>query len=94
MAAFREYRDRYPRARTYQDRMILIDILIHRYHGELEGEGGGPGTPNLIACRMSEAAEFLNRLARGERSTPGIEANRDRWRELGKDRVYGPRGIG
>ena len=35
---FREFSREYPKARTYREKMLTIDRLIHRYHWELEGE--------------------------------------------------------
>lgn len=89
--AFGEYLSGFRRARTYQEKMTQIDILIHRYHGELQDNPGGPGTANLIGGKMSDIAEFLDQLAYGDHSSPGLAERRERWRKIGQRGVYGPK---
>lgn len=79
MAFFREFAEEYPTAKTYQEKMILIDTLLHRYHWELEGEPGGPAAVNLTGGTRSEVLAFLNRLTYADQSTPGLESTRQDW---------------
>ncbi|MDE2700663.1 MAG: hypothetical protein OXI23_17485, partial [Gemmatimonadota bacterium] len=52
-------------ARSVQEKMILIDTLIHRYHWELEGGLSGPGARDLIGGKPNEIIDFLNNLSYG-----------------------------
>lgn len=80
MTAFlKEYVEQYRVARSPQQKMILIDTLIHRYHWELEGGLSGPGARNLIGGKPSEIIDFLNHLSYGTRSNPEILATRQEW---------------
>jgi predicted RNA-binding Zn-ribbon protein involved in translation (DUF1610 family) len=79
---FREFQARYPLARGYQEKMLLIDALIHRFHGELAGSPGRSGAVNLIGGTWEEVLGFLDRLAQGPGSTPGLAENRAAWQEL------------
>ena len=85
-----EFAREYPKARTYQQKMILIDTLIHRFHWEMEGTAGQPGANIIIGGKMAEIADFLDELTYGSGSTPGLSARRDEWREIAKHRSYGP----
>ena len=80
----REYLEQYPKCRTHRHRMIQIDILIHRYHWELQGNPGRPGACNLIGGRQYEIWEFLQSLAYSDQSTPGLEQTYNRWRKQGR----------
>jgi len=69
----------YSRARSPQEKMILIDTLIHRYHWELEGGLSRSGAINLIGGKPAELVDFLNTLTYGEKSNPEILATREAW---------------
>lgn len=86
---FREFLRGFAKAQWYQQKMILIDTLLHIYHGELEGPLGGPGTANLIGGKMSDVANFLNQLTYGDQSTPGLVDQLEEWRKLAKRAPYG-----
>ena len=80
MTAFlEEYVEKYRVARSPQEKLILIDTLIHRYHWELEGGLTGPGARDLIAGKTSEVIDFLNQLSYGSRSSPEILSTRQEW---------------
>ena len=74
-----EYVEQYRVARSPQEKMILIDTLIHRYHWELEGGLTGPGARDLIGGKPSEVIDFLNHLSYGTSSSPEILATREEW---------------
>ena len=80
MTAFlEEYAEKYRVARSPQEKLILIDTLIHRYHWELEGGLTGPGARDLIGGKPSEVIDFLNHLSYGTSSSPEILATREEW---------------
>ena len=80
MTAFlEEYVEKYRVARSPQEKLILIDTLIHRYHWELEGGLTGPGARDLIAGKPGEVIDFLNQLSYGTRSSPEILSTRQEW---------------
>lgn len=77
---FRAFIDRWPQSRTPRDKMLAIDALIHACHGQFEGAMGRPAACNLIEGTMDELIEFLDELAYGDLSTPGVGEVRARWR--------------
>ena len=80
MTAFlKEYLEKYRVAKSPQQKMILIDTLIHRYHWELEGGLTGPGARDLIGGKPKEVIDFLNQLSYGTKSNPEILATRQEW---------------
>ncbi len=85
-----EFARDYPRAKTYQEKMILIDTLIHRFHWQMEGHPAQPGAATIIGGKMSEVADFLDELTYGRDSTPGLKERREEWRAIAKDKFYGP----
>ena len=56
--AFMDFVDAYPRARTYSERMLLIDRLVHAVH-----EGGNPAVRNLVEGNPRDVLDRLDRLA-------------------------------
>jgi hypothetical protein len=78
---FRNFVEQFPKLRTPQEKMILIDRIIHECHkGLKEGECNRPVAVNLIAGRMADVIDLLDDLEYGERSTPGTEAALVEWR--------------
>ena len=75
----KEYVEQYRAARTPQEKLILIDTLIHRYHWELEGGLTGPGARDLIGGKPGEVIDFLNHLSYGTSSNPEILSTRQDW---------------
>ncbi|MCY3773232.1 MAG: hypothetical protein OXG98_14600 [Gemmatimonadetes bacterium] len=75
----KEYVEQYRVARSPQEKMILIDTLIHRYHWELEGGLTGPGARDLIGGKTSEIIDFLNHLSYGAQSSSEILSTRQEW---------------
>ena len=78
-AIFADFVARYPKGRTYSEKMLLIDGLLHRYHWELEGEPGGPAAVNLIGGTRMEVLAFLNQLTYTAGSTEGLSATKGAW---------------
>jgi len=56
--AFAEFVERYPSARTYPARMLLIDGLVHAVH-----TSGGPAARNLLEGRPRQVLAILDSLA-------------------------------
>ncbi len=76
---FRGFIDRWAASRTPRDKMLAIDALIHECHGQFKGAMGRPAACNLIEGTMHELVDFLNELAYGDLSTPGVGEVRTRW---------------
>jgi hypothetical protein len=76
---FRGFIDRWPASRTPRDKMLAIDASIHECHGQFKGAMGRPAACNLIEGTMRELVDFLNELAYGDLSTPGVGEVRERW---------------
>ena len=75
-----EFVEKYRTAKTYGEKIVLIDTLIHRFHGELRG-GNKPGTYAFIEGEPYDIAAFLDRLTYGEETPNHVRARRQRWRE-------------
>ena len=77
---FRDFVEGYPRARTAQQRMILIDTLLHGFHWYAKtGEPTRPVAVNLIALRLGDVMDFLDELSYGDQSTPGARKRKAEW---------------
>jgi hypothetical protein len=57
-SAFSAFVERYPGAATYQERMLLIDRLVHAVH-----KGGGLAARNLFEGRARQIVDQLDELA-------------------------------
>jgi hypothetical protein len=78
---FIDYVKKFPKAKKPREKMLLIDGLIHRWHWEQINYIGRPGAANLIEGSVQDIIEFLNRLTYTEKSTPGLLANLQEWRQ-------------
>jgi hypothetical protein len=82
LGAFRQFVEKYPTARTYAERMLLVDRLIHEFHWNLvrgsgEPRATRPAAANLIDCPGLRAVEaFLDELS-GHGSRPAPETAPD-----------------
>jgi len=78
---FENFMAKLPLARTPQEKMILIDSIIHECHkGLKEGEYNRPVAVNLIAGRMTETIKFLEELANETENTLGFSEVYLEWR--------------
>lgn len=75
------YVDHYPKARTYQDKMVLIDQLLHGFHWYVKFGNTRTVAVNLLQGRLWETIEFLDELSRGPESTAGVEERYREWQE-------------
>jgi ribosomal protein L37AE/L43A len=82
LALFGEFVAQFPAARTPQEKMLLIDRLIHGFHYNLQFGFTRAAGVNLIEGNYHEVVDFLDRLTYGEGSTPGTRAARAEWREI------------
>ena len=80
--AFRAYVEQFPRARTPQEKMLLIDRLIHAIHNELFGRPQRPAAVNLIDGDVRTVTALLESLAYGDASTPGTAETKAVWRGI------------
>ena len=72
----------FPRAQQPQEKMVLIDQLIHAFHVKLkEREPLKSAAPNLIEGKGPKVVAFLDRLAYGDGSALEVIETRDRWRK-------------
>ncbi len=75
-----EYVQRYSAAKTLGEKIVLVDTLIHRFHGELVG-GNTPGAYNLIEGGLTDLAAFLDGISYGEQMPDGMAERREIWRQ-------------
>ncbi len=82
LAQFREFAARFADVPTLRERILLIDRLIHGFHVFIKtGSVTRPVAVNLIEGRLGEVVAFLDALASGEGSTPGVAETKAAWRE-------------
>jgi hypothetical protein len=78
----RDFVAQFEGARTPREKMLAIDRLIHVCHWELKGKPGRSAARELIYARNNvELLTFLDRLALGPGSTPGLQAIKAAWEE-------------
>jgi hypothetical protein len=76
VAAYDDFLERYPSARTYGEKMVAIDRLIHSFHQDLQtGAAVKSVASKLLEGNKKAVVEFLDRL-----SSPDGAGKRD-WRE-------------
>ncbi len=82
LALFQEYVDRFAKVHTAQEKMLLIDILIHGWHWSAQYNTHTRTTGiNLIEGNYYEVVDFLDGLSYGPGSTPGAAQRREEWRK-------------
>ena len=77
---FDTYHQAFRRAQSAQDKMLLIDQLIHEFHFSLKAIGR-PVAANLIEGSLRDVIQFLDKLTSGEASATGIGDSRTAWKE-------------
>jgi predicted RNA-binding Zn-ribbon protein involved in translation (DUF1610 family) len=79
---FQDYVDRFPKASLPTEKMLLVDMLIHGFHHFIRsGRTRRPVGVNLIDGNLEFVIDFLDRLAYGSASTPGLQQTQSAWRE-------------
>ncbi|MCL2664185.1 MAG: hypothetical protein FWE82_01090 [Defluviitaleaceae bacterium] len=92
MPVFLAFRRDFPKAKTFGEKLICIDVLIHSFHIKLSYyrdlpdvdpaheavELNRPACANLIEGKLSEVILFLDRLS----SIEGYSQEKTRWRSI------------
>ncbi|MCL2501166.1 MAG: hypothetical protein FWE90_12650 [Defluviitaleaceae bacterium] len=68
-----EFAKKYPLAKTYSEKILLIDWLIHTFHGNLHTNPSRPTATNVIEGSNAAVANLIFSLAYGEGSTVAKE---------------------
>ena len=85
---FQDFMAKLPLAKTPQEKMILIDRIIHECHKSLkEGEYNRPAAVNLIAGTMIETIRLLEGLAYGSGNIPSSSEVYEVWRKKMDDAI-------
>ena len=78
----RDFVEQFSSPRSHQEKLVLIDTLIHRFHWEsATGSGGRPGACSLIEGKMKDIMPFLDRLTYGDDVPTDIQQTRKEWRK-------------
>lgn len=80
ISELKEFIERYPKTKTYAEKMRMIDWLIHTFHGNLHESPSRPVATNVIDGSNASVANLIFTLAYGEGSTVAKE-ELDRWLE-------------
>lgn len=75
----REFMRGFESARSYGDKLVLIDTLIHHFHWR--SEQGRPLATALIAGNMKSTMAFLDRLSYGDSVPDEVHRTRAEWRQ-------------
>ena len=85
---FLAFLERWPGARSYRDKLLAIDRLIHACHLPARMPWARPAATNLIEGTASELGAFLDELAYGAGSTPGLKDTRAEWERLRSEKFF------
>lgn len=77
---FETYLERFPKARTSPEKMLLIDWLIHQFH-VMQGVARMPVGQNVIEGTTDQVRELIETLAYGSAGTPGLSSAAE-WRSI------------
>jgi len=80
LSELKEFAKKYPSAKTYTEKMLLIDFLIHSFHGSLSERPSRPTATNVIEGSNAAVANLIFTLAYGEGSTVAAE-ELEKWLE-------------
>jgi hypothetical protein len=82
--AFETFYQRYPTARTYREKMLLIDQLIHSFHiDEKRGVASKSVASKLLEGNRKEVVRFLDELS-------GVDTeSKDEWRRTTANTIDG-----
>jgi hypothetical protein len=79
LGLFSTYIERYPYAKEYSEKMLLIDRLIHTFHYSTKFGNTRAAGVNLIGGKLDEVIAFLDGLTYGPESTPGLQESHEEW---------------
>jgi hypothetical protein len=80
VSIFEAYHKVFPKAQITQEKMVLIDQLIHAFHIGVK-EIGRPVAANLIEGSLKDVIHFLEKLTSGGASATGIGDSRTAWKQ-------------
>ena len=81
---FRDFVKRFPSAVKLQEKVLLIDTLIHGYHWNQKYGFTRPVAINLIEGKLSDVITFLDGLTHGAENTEGVQATYTEWVKKGE----------
>jgi len=87
LSELKKFYDEYPSAKTYAEKILLIDFLIHTFHGNLNEKLSRPTATNVIEGSNAAVAKFIYDLAYGEGSTVAV-AELDIWLEKHRRSIH------
>ena len=73
---FESYLERFPKAKTPSQKLLLIDWLIHQFH-VMQGVAGKPVGQNVIQGTVDQVRELIETLAYGPGNTQGLSSPKD-----------------
>lgn len=76
---FEAFADDFTKARDPRSKMRLIDILIHRLHGECEQASRRSGAINVIGGKPHDVLALLDRLAGKRRADLASDTEHEAW---------------
>jgi hypothetical protein len=82
---FGDYLDRFTKAKTASEKMLLIDWLIHQFH-VMQGVAGKTVGQNVISGTGDQVRELIETLAYGLGNTDGL-ISLEKWRATYYDPV-------
>jgi RNase P subunit RPR2 len=82
---FESYLERFPKAKTPSEKLLLIDWLIHRFH-VMQGVARMPVGQNVIQGTTDQVRELIESLAGSPSSTPGL-SSLEEWRAVYYDPI-------
>lgn len=82
---FEDYLERFPKAKSAPEKMLLIDWLIHQFH-ILQGVARKAVGENVIQGTSDQVRELIEALASGPGSTQGLSSLQE-WRAVYYDPV-------
>lgn len=76
-----EFVEVFPRSRSYSQKIIAIDRLIHTFHAQLRKWPTAPIAKSLLEGTVKEVVEFLDALTYGQHTTPELHEMRQSYRD-------------
>ena len=87
LSEFKEFYEKYPSAKNYMEKILLIDRLIHTFHGNMQERPSRPVASNVIDGSNASVANLIYTLAYGENSTVAAE-ELDKWLDKHKRSIH------
>jgi hypothetical protein len=76
---FKQYIQDFPKGRTYRERVLIIDKLLHEFHTGIT-EYGRPVVANLVEGNLKEVIGFLNNLTYNTETNNVLMETQIKWR--------------